>query len=136
MSGLKRLPDIQARLDAWGVWASRGYGLSSGASHPLARLMDWKSGRRVSLSGEGGFGAYVPVDEIECSLTDEAIATLPDVLRQAVRAWHTCQGGTLESVAFDLGVVRGTLHRRLCQADKRLSDWFMERRKRRKTAAT
>lgn len=126
---LKRLPEIQARLDAWGVWVTRG-GTGSANMHPLARLMDWKSGKRVSVSGDGGYSAYVPVDEIECGLTDEAIAQLPEALRQAVRAWHTCQGGTLETVAYDLGVVRGTLHRRLCQADLRLLDWFKDRRDR------
>lgn len=134
MSGMKRLPEIQTRLDAWGMWVTRGGRLCGGSMHPLARLMEWKSGKRVSVSGEGGFSAYVPVDEIECSLTDEAVSALPDVLRQAVRAWHTCQGGTLETVAFDLGVVRGTLHRRLCQADIRIRDWLVDRFERKNRA--
>ena len=136
MSGMKRMPDIQARLDAWGVWITRGSGYMGSSTHPLARLMDWKSGKRVTVSGQGGFSAYVPVDVIECSLTDDAVSCLPDALRQAVRAWHTCKGGTMDSVANDLGVVRGTLHRRLCQADIRIRDWLLDRYERKKRSAS
>ena len=131
----KRLPDIQARFDAWGLWVTRGGGAAGGAMHPLARLMEWKSGKRVSVSGDGGFTSFVPVDEIECGLTDEAIGSLPPDLRDAVRAWHTCKGGTLESVAKEMGVVKTTFWRRLVQADHRVAEWLMERSKRRKTYA-
>lgn len=128
--GLRRDTRIQARLDNWAVWVCSGGGGGGGASHPLARLMDWGAGKRVSASGDGGYSATVPMDEIECSLTDVAIKALPAELRQAVHAWHGAREGTLDSIAAGLGVVRGTLHRRLCQADQRIAAWLVEHRKR------
>lgn len=131
MSGAKRDPAIQARFDAWGRWlhASAGGG---GSAHPLARLMDWASGHRADAGPTGPMRAYVPVDHIECAATDEAIRSLPDDLADAVRAWHGTQSGTLDSVAAQLGIVRGTLHRRLCQADRRVTEWLHERSRKRR----
>ena len=130
MSGVRRDARMQARFDSWGRWlhTARGRG---GASHPLARLMDWASGRRVTAVATGPMRAFVPVDEIECSITDEAIRSLPADLAAAVRAWHGSQSGTLESVATELGIVRGTLHRRLCQADQRVAEWLVDHMRRR-----
>lgn len=127
--GLRRNAKIQARLDNWAIWLHSGTG-GGGGSHPIARLMDWKAGRRVTASGDGGFDSTVPVDEIECSLTDRAVQALPPVLQEAVRAWHGAREGTLDTIAGQLGIVRGTLHRRLCQADVRIYTWLNERRNR------
>lgn len=98
--------------------------------HPLARLMEGEEG------GSDGFRAFVPVDSVECSVTDEAVRSLPVDLREAVRAWHCCKEGTLDMVAHDLGIVRGTLHRRLCQADRRIAAWLRDRSRRECAAVT
>jgi hypothetical protein len=131
--GMRRIPKIQARLDEWAVWVCSGSG-GGGASHPLARLMDWKAGRRVTASGDGGFNALIPMDEIECSLTDDAVQALPAELQQAVRAWHCAREGTLETIAAQLFIVKTTLWRRLAQADQRIDTWLTERRTRSRDA--
>ncbi|MGS1116886.1 hypothetical protein [Castellaniella sp. UC4442_H9] len=64
------------------------------------------------------------MDNIECSRTNQAVQALPMELRRAVGAWHGARSGTLDEVARRLGVVRGTLHRRLCQADQRIAEWL------------
>ncbi len=123
MSGPRRDPAIQERLDAWGVWVlgatSAGYGSTS-----IAALMDLASGRRVWDSSDGVPRSFVPVDAIECERTDRAVRSLPAELREAVEAWHVMREGTLDSVARRLGIVRATLHRRLCQADIRVHEWL------------
>lgn len=129
MSGLRRDPRMQARLDAWAVWLFSGSG-GGGGLHPLARLMEGEE------AGSDGFRAFVPVDSVECSVTDEAVRALPVDLREAVKAWHCCKEGTLESVARQMGVVKTTLHRRLCQADLRIAEWLRARAMRERTAVT
>ncbi|GAA5231764.1 hypothetical protein GCM10025795_02460 [Verticiella sediminum] len=116
---LKRDPAMQERLDAWGVWRySGGYAASS----PLADFMGAGGG-----DSDGVPRSFVPVDALECARTDEAVRALPTELRQAVGAWHGTASGTLDAVAHGLGIVRGTLHRRLCYADQRLAEWFAAR---------
>lgn len=117
MNGPKRMPRIQARLDQWAIWAVRSASGGGGGGTTISYLMDMAAGRRVS--GDTVYECVVPVDEIECSRTDAAVRQLPVELRQAVSAWH-CGTDTLEACARRLGVVRGTLHRRLCQADMRV----------------
>lgn len=128
MSGPKRIPAMQARLDRWAIWVHGSGGGVGRSGSTLGYLMDLAAGRRVG--SDDGRGSTVPVDSIECSLTDDAILTLPQELQQAVRAWHLARTGTLEEVARREGVVRGTLHRRLCQADARIAAWLFSRRKR------
>lgn len=127
MSGPRRNPEIQVRLDRWALWRTSGSGGSGGSW--LAYLVDLAAGRRVHDDGQS-YAAVVPCDEIECSRTDEAVKALPLDLRQAVSAWHCATSGTLEEVARRLGVVRGTLHRRLCQADLRIAEFLVDRRNR------
>lgn len=123
-AGLRRDPAIQTRLDAWAVWLAGGAGeRRSGGGHPLAVLMDLHAGRRVTTSSSFSPRAAVPCDAIECSRTDAAVKSLPFDLRQAVHAWHGGVG-TLDGVAQRLGIVRATLHRRLCQADQRIAQWL------------
>jgi hypothetical protein len=121
-----RNPAMKERLDSWGMWQHLPQG--GGASHPLARLADLAGGRRVHATPEGPMRAYVPVDHLECARTDEAIRALPQELQQCVRAWHGRTDATMDRVAKDLGIVRATLHRRLCQADARIAEWFAARR--------
>ncbi|MGE4370944.1 MAG: hypothetical protein AB7E12_14840 [Burkholderiaceae bacterium] len=127
MSGVRRIPAIQARLDRWAMWRQGGYGIGAGGSI-LGYLVDLAAGKRVH-DDDAPPSSLVPVDNIECAITDDAVNTLPPDLRQAVVAWHCASHGTLDEVAGRLGVVRGTLHRRLCHADSRIQDWLRERRK-------
>jgi len=130
MSGPRRIPHIQARLDEWAMWrVSQGGagGLGYGGS-PIGYLMDLAAGKRVHEDTDSA-GSVVPVDSIECSITDDAVLALPDELRQAVTAWHCASHGTMDEVAGRLGVVKTTLWRRLAHADTRIQQWLGERRR-------
>lgn len=130
---LKRISYIVARLDSWGRWLHSSGGNSQSW---LATMVDIMNGQRV-WSNTGPVRCYVPVDSIECAITDKAVMALPDDLRKAVVAWHGCiyQDGTLDTVSRELGIARGTLHRRLCQADIRVVEWLDEDRKRKQVNA-
>lgn len=125
--GLKRIPAVQARLDRWAEWRGGAVSLGGGGS-PIGYLMDLAAGKRVS-GDDGCHGSMVPVDSIECSVTEDAVMMLPDDLRQAVIAWHCATSGTLDEVAARMGVVKTTLWRRLAHADHRIHAWLRDRRR-------
>lgn len=112
-----RMPHIRERLDMWGRWLATGR--ASTGSSSLAMLAN-QSGR---------YRSFVPLDEIECSITDDAVRALPIELRDAVTTWHTSEG-TLESTAEQLKICRMTLCRQLRHADERLSEWLATRAER------
>ncbi|WP_140419929.1 MULTISPECIES: hypothetical protein [Achromobacter] len=120
MSGLQRIPWVRDRLDQWGVWLLVGTSRSGGSI--LARLADAvaQGGRRRS---------HVPIDNIECALTDSAVARLPNELKTAISTWHTSEG-TLDGIAEELSITKITLQRRLAQADRRIEEWFKFRKER------
>ncbi len=87
-------------------------------------------GRLADAVAQGGRKqSHIPFDDIECGVTDRAVAQLPKELRQAVQAWHTAEG-TLCALAEELGVAKITLQRRLAQADLRIEEWFRLRKER------
>jgi len=130
MSGPRRIPEIQARLDQWAIWCDRTASGGGGRSDSwLAHMVDMAAGRRVH-DGDRTYGCEIPVDNIECSRTNDAVKALPLDLRQAVGAWHGARTGTLDEVARRLGVVKTTLWRRLAQADRRIAEWLATRQHR------
>ena len=86
----------------------------------LARLAD-------AVAQGGRKRSHVPIDNIECGITDDAVARLPKELKAAVLTWHTSEG-TLEGIAEELGITKITLQRRLAQADLRIDEWFRARK--------
>ncbi|MNX11310.1 hypothetical protein D3C86_410700 [compost metagenome] len=120
MSGLQRIPWVRERLDNWGVWLLAGTSRFGGSV--LARLAD-------SVAQGGRRRSHVPIDNIECGLTDSAVTRLPNELKAAVLTWHTSEG-TLEGIAEELGITKITLQRRLAQADRRIEEWFKARKER------
>ncbi|WP_286899913.1 hypothetical protein [Achromobacter sp. UBA2119] len=118
MSSLQRIRWVRERLDRWGAWQL--VGTSRTGASVLGRLSDAaaKGGRKRST---------VPFDDIECGLTDRAVAQLPKELKSAVSTWHT-EEGTLEGIAELLGVSKITLQRRLAHADRRIEEWFRARK--------
>lgn len=109
------------------MWRQGGYGIGAGGSI-LGYLVDLAAGKRVH-GDDSPPSSVVPVDNIECAITDDAVNALPCELRQAVVAWHCASHGTLEEVAARLGVIKTTLWRRLAHADSRIQEWLRERRK-------
>ncbi|WP_313369181.1 hypothetical protein [Achromobacter animicus] len=118
MSGLQRIPWVRERLDQWGVWQLVGSSRFGGSV--LARLAD-------AVAQGGRKRSHVPIDNIECGITDDAVARLPQELKAAVLTWHTSEG-TLEGIAEELGITKITLQRRLAQADLRIDEWFRARK--------
>ncbi len=118
MSGIQRILWVCERLDQWGRWQTNGT-CRAGAS-VLGRLAD--------AAAQGGRKrSHIPFDDIECGVTDRAVAQLPKELKQAVKVWHTAEG-TLDAIAEELGVSKITLQRRLAQADLRIEEWFRLRK--------
>lgn len=120
MSGLQRVPWIRERLDQWGVWQLVGTSRAGGSV--LARLAD-------AVAQAGRKRSHIPIDDIECGLTDSAVSHLPKELKVTVHTWHTSEG-TLEGIAGELGITKITLQRRLAQADRRIDEWFKARKER------
>lgn len=126
LRGVRRIPKIQARLDAWAEWRASSGGSMGGGGSVIGYLMDLAAGKRVH-EDDGSAQSVVPVDSIECSITHEAVLALPDELRQAVVAWHCASSGTMEEVAKRHGMVKATLWRRLAHADWRIREWLRAR---------
>lgn len=120
MSSIQRIQWVCERLDQWGMWQMNG--TCRGGASVLGRLAD-------AVAQGGRKRSHIPFDDIECSVTDRAVAQLPKELRQAVQVWHTAEG-TLDAIAEELGVAKITLQRRLAQADLRIGEWFRLRRAR------
>lgn len=109
---MQRVKWIDERLQAWAEWraGSAGY-------------------RSPSYEYEGD--ASVRISAVELSAEQEsaaldidaAVAQLPEELRKTVVAHYTWQGG-VDTVIEKLRVTRATIHRRLCYADLRISDWL------------
>lgn len=97
-------------------------GTCRGGASVLGRLAD-------AVAQGGRKRPHIPFDDIECGVTDRAVAQLPKELKQAVQVWHTAEG-TLGAIAEELGVAKITLQRRLAQADIRIEEWFRLRRMR------
>lgn len=117
MSDIQRIPWVRDRLDQWGRWVLLGTGRVGGSV--LARLAD--------AVGGGAKGSYVPVDSLECELTDRAVNVLPKEVKDTVLVWHTSEG-TMEGIAQEIGISKITLQRRLAHADRRIDEWFSRRR--------
>ncbi|APX75092.1 hypothetical protein DXK93_01585 [Achromobacter sp. K91] len=117
MSEIQRIPWVRERLDQWGRWVLLGTARLGGSV--LAQLAD--------AVGGGAKRSYVPVDSLECEITDRAVAGLPKELKDAVLVWHTSEG-TMEGIAQEIGISKITLQRRLAHADKRIDEWFSRRR--------
>ncbi|WP_313064642.1 hypothetical protein [Achromobacter animicus] len=117
MNEIQRIPWVRERLDQWGRWVLLGTARLGGSV--LAQLAD--------AAGGSAKRSYVPVDSLECEITDRAVAGLPKELKDAVLVWHTSEG-TMEGIAQEIGITKITLQRRLAHADKRIDVWFSRRR--------
>lgn len=117
MSEIQRIPWVRERLDQWGRWLLLG----------TARIGSSVLGQLSEAVGGGAKRSYVPVDSLECELTDRAVASLPRELKDTVLVWHTSEG-TMEGIAEEMGISKITLQRRLAHSDRRIDDWFRQRR--------
>lgn len=120
---MERIKWVDERLQAWAAWA-HGAGGSSGAG----ALFD---PGRVDQTDDvrAGMRNMDPAFNSAALETDQAVARLPTELKRTVCRTYLDDGG-MQLVADRLGITRATLHRRLCQADLRIAEWFDARRAR------
>ncbi|MFY3130679.1 hypothetical protein ACOTF1_06590 [Achromobacter ruhlandii] len=116
MSEIQRIPWVRERLDQWGRWVLLG----------TARLGSSVLGQLADAVGGGAKRSYVPINGLECELTDRAVASLPRELKDTVLFWHTSEG-TMEGIAEEMGISKMTLQRRLAHSDRRIDEWFRQR---------
>jgi DNA-directed RNA polymerase specialized sigma24 family protein len=120
---MDRIKWVDERIKGWALWV---FGGSSGGSGPAVY-----NENRVDQTADvrAGLRNTDPAFNAAALETDRAIAALPTDLRRAVIAAYTWDGGT-RVIAGTLGVTRATLHRRLCNADRRVAEWFEARKRR------
>ena len=109
---MQRIKWIDVRLQMWAEWRAGSCGYRSPDYE-----YDGDSGR---------VGSVVEINasqEADAMEIDAAVAQLPDDLKRTVIAHYTWDGG-IDRMVDKLKVTRATIHRRLCHADIRISDWL------------
>lgn len=116
---MQRLEWVAAKLDEWAIWRLTGSTRVGSYSCPAYNI------ERVSQTDDvrAGMRRFDPTEDASALETDQAIASLPYELKAAVLYSYTYDGG-IDLTAKRLGITRATLHRRLCQADLRIAEWF------------
>ena len=116
---MQRIEWVAARLDDWAVWRITGQTRTGGYASPAYNV------ERVSQTDDvrAGMRRFDPGEDCAALEVDQAIASLPEELYRTVLMFYTYDGGT-DLVALRLRITRATLHRRLCQADIRIAEWF------------
>ncbi|MFC3340026.1 sigma-70 family RNA polymerase sigma factor [Paracandidimonas soli] len=109
---MQRIKWIDMRLQAWAQWRAGSCGYRSPNYEYDGDAP--KAGSVVEFNAE---------QEADAMEIDAAVAQLPEDLRKTVVAHYTWEGG-MDQVAEKLRVTRATIHRRLCHADIRISDWL------------
>lgn len=119
---MQRIEWVAVMLDQWALWRLTGSTRMGGYSCPAYNI------ERVSQTDDvrAGMRRFDPTEDASALKTDQAIASLPRELKAAVLYTYAYDGGA-ELTAQRLGVTRATLHRRLCQADLRIAQWFDEK---------
>lgn len=113
---MERIQWVHKRFEGWAVWTM------SGTGGGLPRTYD---PNRVDQTDDvrAGWRNSDPAFDASALEIDRAIAQLPPELKRAVVAAYRWEGG-MAVVAQTLGITTRTLHNRLCNADRRVRDWF------------
>lgn len=123
---MARIQWVKDKLDNWARWARQR---ESGAlGYPKQSAF-----ARLGPSSNV-WGASVPVDDLDASLTDTAVQSLrttQDHLFKTLRC-HYVEGYEIKRVAIHLGVAESTIKARLDAADSSLAQWFSLRAEARK----
>jgi len=120
-----RIEWVDAALGRWAIWAVDGRARVGGYASPMY------DPNRVAQTADvrAGMGVNDPELDGAAFEMDRAIAALPEELIRAVKAAYTWEGGR-DVIANKLRITRATLHRRLCNADIRIVEWFDLRKQR------
>lgn len=118
---MARIEWIKHRLENWALWKAREQagGLGFGSQSSFLRE-----------AAQGGYReAVVPVDDVDASLTDQAVESLRagrGHLHATLYAIYI-KGLGIKGAARELGKGESTIKEHLSQADHALSVWFASR---------
>lgn len=115
---MQRLDWVEHRLQNWARRRLMG-GDGPGLGYAAVKWGDTQAGR------SGYRETVIPVNAVEASETDTAVAHLqPGGLRLAVVAVY-CGSGSMEDRAAELGVAASTLYQRVAQAHQQLAGHWL-----------
>lgn len=120
---MARIEWVRQRLENWALWHERGAGGGLGFASQSSFLNDAATNRYRE--------AWVPVDEVEAAVTDQAVSALR--LTHAHLVETICQmyltGSGIQETARSRQLAESTIHAHLSQADARLAVWFADRKR-------
>lgn len=123
---MARIEWVAQRLDNWALWRERSGGWST--SSVLAN---------GPVGTDRGAEAHVPCDEVDASITDDAVESLKlghGHLYETLALYYL-RGLGIKGTAERMKRAESTVHANLSQADSRLAEWFEERKRRRSPGA-
>lgn len=120
-----RIEWVKLRLNNWALWKERESSGGLGFSTRSALLSEPTSGYRESI---------VPVDDVDASLTDQAVESLKPA---RVHLYNTLyciyvHGIGIKETARTTCLAESTIKSHLAHADHALQAWFGERKQARK----
>lgn len=121
---MARIEWVKHRLENWALWHERGRGGGLGFNRQAAFLRECVDGGRDE-------GARVPVDEVEASVTHQAVESLKlgnGHLYKTLQLIYL-RGVGIKQAALDMRRAESTIKAQLEQADARLAAWFGERQR-------
>ena len=128
---MARIEWVKQRLENWALWHERGRGGGLGFSKQSAFLRECVDGGRDE-------GARVPVDEVDASVTHQAVESLK---LGSGHLYKTLQliylrGVGVKRAAVEMHRAESTIKAQLEQADAKLAAWFGERQRQQQAART
>jgi hypothetical protein len=126
---MARIEWVRQRLENWALWHERGRGGGLGYATQSVLLTERVDGDRAE--------AWVPVDEVEAAVTDEAVDALKlgyGHLHKTLQLFYL-RGAGIKETARVMQRAESTIKAQLERADALLATWFAERKRRREAAA-
>lgn len=120
---MARIEWVNQRLKNWALWCERSAGGGLGFSSVTSFLHDFDSSRYRE--------ARIPVDDVEASVTNEAVESLKVDRVHLYETLHCIypQGLGIKETARRAGRAESTIKAQLEQADHVLKLWFDERQR-------
>lgn len=125
---MARVEWVRQRLENWALWHERGRDGGLGYATRSVLLAEPVDGSRE---------AWVPVDEIEASITDEGVESLKaghDHLHRTLHLYYLAGIGIKET-ARAMQRAESTIQAQLGRADQLLAEFFAERKRQKEAAA-
>lgn len=126
---MARIEWVRQRLENWALWHERGRGGGLGYATQSVLLAERVDGDRQ---------AFVPVDEIEAGVTDEAVESLKlgyGHLHKTLQLFYLAGKGIKETARV-MERAESTIKAQLERADALLAVWFAERKRRKEAEAS